>query len=241
MNELEEQYHKGYNTAKNTYSKRITQLKQEYRDELAHIDICKTYPYNVLMEVIEESETTQVRYYSPKLVEKVISESLTERQAKILYMIYGLGYTLEECAKEFNVTRERVRQIQAKTIRMLKHPSRLQAMRVIPLDEHLKTLRERDELEQQIAVLTDELNKKNSTNLKAEEIISKTNMYSYSLEDMDLSVRSYNCLKRAGCNTLGDVKKLIDSDQLWRVRNLGRRSHDEVCAKVTEITNKYHV
>lgn len=45
------------------------------------------------------------------------------------------------------------------------------------------------------------------------------------IEDCDLSVRSYNCLKRAGINTLGDIKS---EEQLKQVRNLGKNSFQEV-------------
>ena len=55
-------------------------------------------------------------------------KSLTEREGKILKMRFGLGdgneRTLEEVGQQFNVTRERIRQIEAKALRKLKHPSR---------------------------------------------------------------------------------------------------------------------
>lgn len=51
------------------------------------------------------------------------------------------------------------------------------------------------------------------------------------IEDMDLSVRSYNCLKRAGINTVEDLIKKSRSDML-KVKNLGIKSIDEVIAKL---------
>ena len=51
------------------------------------------------------------------------------------------------------------------------------------------------------------------------------------IEDMDLSVRSFNCLKRAGINTVEDLTKRTEDDML-KVRNLGRKSLDEVIAKL---------
>lgn len=54
--------------------------------------------------------------------------TLTERERKVLYLRFGLedgkARTLEEVGKEFNVTRERIRQIEAKALRKLRHPSR---------------------------------------------------------------------------------------------------------------------
>ena len=51
------------------------------------------------------------------------------------------------------------------------------------------------------------------------------------IEDMDLSVRSYNCLKRAGIHTVEDLTKKSEDDML-KVRNLGRKSLDEVINKL---------
>lgn len=52
-----------------------------------------------------------------------------------------------------------------------------------------------------------------------------------SVEEMDLSVRSYNCLKRAGIHTVADLTRKTEEDML-KVRNLGRKSLDEVIAKL---------
>ena len=55
-------------------------------------------------------------------------ETLSEREAKVLRLRFGLddgrARTLEEVGKEFDVTRERIRQIEAKVLRKLRHPSR---------------------------------------------------------------------------------------------------------------------
>ena len=52
--------------------------------------------------------------------------------------------------------------------------------------------------------------------------------------DLELSVRSYNCLKRAGINTLGDLTRMTP-EQLVNVRNLGKKSLDEIMQKLADI------
>jgi RNA polymerase primary sigma factor len=58
---------------------------------------------------------------------------LTPREAKVLRMRFGIGmnpdHTLEEVGQQFSVTRERIRQIEAKALRKLKHPSRSRKLR----------------------------------------------------------------------------------------------------------------
>jgi RNA polymerase primary sigma factor len=62
-----------------------------------------------------------------------VLETLTPREAKVLRMRFGIGmntdHTLEEVGKQFDVTRERIRQIEAKALRKLRHPSRSEQLR----------------------------------------------------------------------------------------------------------------
>lgn len=60
---------------------------------------------------------------------------------------------------------------------------------------------------------------------------SESKILEVNIEDMDLSVRSYNCLKRAGIHTVEDLTKKTEDDML-KVRNLGRKSLDEVIQKI---------
>ncbi len=67
-------------------------------------------------------------YDSLQEVTKEILDGLTQREAKVLRMRFGIemntDHTLEEVGKQFDVTRERIRQIEAKALRKLRHPSR---------------------------------------------------------------------------------------------------------------------
>ncbi len=69
--------------------------------------------------------------------------------------------------------------------------------------------------------------------LVSKEDDQKTKLLDMPIEDMDLSVRSYNCLKRANINTVEDLTKKSREDML-KVRNLGLKSIDEVFEKLTE-------
>jgi RNA polymerase primary sigma factor len=72
--------------------------------------------------------TDAAQYSSLSDVTKDVLDSLTPREAKVLRMRFGIemstDHTLEEVGKQFDVTRERIRQIEAKALRKLRHPSR---------------------------------------------------------------------------------------------------------------------
>ena len=76
-----------------------------------------------------------------------------------------------------------------------------------------------------------------SETIKGMDILVKTEddkqqqVLKMAIEEMDLSVRSYNCLKRAGIHTIEDLTKKTEDDML-KVRNLGKKSLDEVIFKL---------
>ncbi len=91
-----------------------------------------------LADFIEDKENvspikTAVETMRQKEMEGVL-DTLTKKEAKVIKLRFGIGHgnyprTLEEVGKEFNVTRERIRQIENKAIRKLRHPSRSKFLR----------------------------------------------------------------------------------------------------------------
>ncbi|HPD02497.1 MAG TPA: RNA polymerase sigma factor RpoD [Eubacteriales bacterium] len=79
------------------------------------------------------SEVAENNMVKEQLVQ--VLSTLTPREEKVLRLRYGLDdshpRTLEEVGKEFNVTRERIRQIEAKTLRKLRHPNRIKKLKDI--------------------------------------------------------------------------------------------------------------
>lgn len=80
--------------------------------------------------------------------------------------------------------------------------------------------------------LTDEA--MNVETMVEKEETKKEKILDMTIEELDLSVRSYNCLKRAGINTVEDLT-LRKEEEMMKVRNLGRKSLDEVVAKLKEL------
>jgi len=66
------------------------------------------------------------------------------------------------------------------------------------------------------------------------EETQKEKMLEMTIEELDLSVRSYNCLKRAGINTVQELTNKSEAEMI-KVRNLGRKSLEEVKHKLIEL------
>ncbi|MBR1674052.1 MAG: DNA-directed RNA polymerase subunit alpha [Eubacterium sp.] len=90
------------------------------------------------------------------------------------------------------------------------------------LSEHLNLFIDLSENAKQASVIAEK---------KEPEQVSKTDM---SIDELELSVRSYNCLKRAGINTVKELCKKTP-EEMMKVRNLGRKSLEEVLAKLKEL------
>jgi RNA polymerase primary sigma factor len=90
-----------------------------------------------LGDFIEDSSTLSpddsAVYANLRDATREVLDSLTSREAKVLRMRFGIemntDHTLEEVGKQFDVTRERIRQIEAKALRKLRHPTRSEKLK----------------------------------------------------------------------------------------------------------------
>lgn len=80
--------------------------------------------------------------------------------------------------------------------------------------------------------LSDEIGAKTTVVEKSETPQDK--VLEMTIEELDLSVRSFNCLKRAGINTVADLVNTTEEDMM-KVRNLGRKSYEEVVKKMADM------
>lgn len=129
-------------------TKEIAKEMQITTDEVENLMRISQQPKSLSTPIGDDKETTLEQFISdssqPSLYDKVskellkdalgkVLETLSPRERKVLLMRFGLEdskpKTLEEVGKEFKVTRERIRQIEAKAIRKLKHPTRARKLR----------------------------------------------------------------------------------------------------------------
>lgn len=206
---------------------------------LVQLDITPESYGNYYNEIIPNFETN---------LEKAIENSnLTDREIYCLKAYYKEVRNLESVGKSLNITRERVNQIIRKAIMKLKHSSKelliqgKDKFELISLNEKEEIIKEfKEKISYDLIIewisnheITEELlklcysiiNTYHNRPKEQEEI---------TIEDLDLSVRSYNCLKRWGIHTLKDLTSMT-RDDMMKVRNLGRKSLKEVESKLKEI------
>ena len=90
------------------------------------------------------------------------------------------------------------------------------------LNEHLEMFVDLSEIAKTMSIMS------------KKEMSMKDKLLETPIEDLELSVRSYNCLKRAGIHTVADIVNKSEQDMI-KVRNLGKKSLDEVINKVAEL------
>lgn len=208
------------------------------------------YPYSLLDAIIGEFWDTLIEPDQEAAINYVIS-TFSEREQLLLDLYYKRGKTFDQCGKEVGVTRERVRQIIAKSLRRMRHPSRMNLIRY-GLDgyEHYVANKKRraqleaedrdlDELEQEL--IARRLYLESALECVSPVDEDKRKHSGIDIDEMNFSVRTFNCLRRANICTLNDLVQKASTDGyegFTKVRNLGRKSIDEIYGKLEEYTGR---
>lgn len=194
----------------------------------------KEYPENLLSQVFVNGLPTELPDDVALVLEYIIQKTLTEREGRVLDMRYKRYMTMAAIGEEYGLRAERIRQIEAKAVRKLRHPSRsryilmgmegyINHLRDTAVDERLREYKkEIVTLEKKIAELTD-------TEYEEE----KNELENAPLAELDLSVRTFNILYRAGYST---VKELLDADaeKIVSLPNLGLKNFSDLIDVLSE-------
>ena len=194
----------------------------------------KEYPENLLAQVFVNGLPTDLPDDITLVLEYIIQKTLTEREGRVLDMRYKRYMTMAAIGEEYGLRAERIRQIEAKAVRKLRHPSRsryilmgmesyINYLRDTAVEERLREYKkEIVTLEKKIAELTD-------TEYEEE----KNELENAPLAELDLSVRTFNILYRAGYST---VKELLDADaeKIVSLPNLGLKNFSDLIDVLSE-------
>lgn len=168
---------------------------------------------------------------------------LTERHTEVLRLRAIEGLTLEAAGKRLCVTRERVRQIEAKALRMLNASYFRHRFTTVTVEEMQEICRDLEDAKNEIASLKKDrdLYYRLLSKLVKDVIIPDVGTsdpvdagekLSADIEVLNLSSRSYRGLKYSGIGTIGDLAQKSD-DELMRIRNFGAKSLKEVKEALT--------
>ena len=203
--------------------KKIELARQKIREkENELISKEPIYPYNFLEQATGDFPTErEVESFS-----RNITDLLTMREQIFVGLYYRDFKTLEEIGIEYNLTRERVRQILGKARKKVK-------AKYLDFKKYLEFSLAQERLK--LASEVWERWKEEHIEIPpvVEEEIKENYYNNLTIEDLDLSVRSYNCLKRAGIYALLDLTQKTEIDMM-KVRNLGKKSLREVKQKLAE-------
>lgn len=255
-------FYEMHNTGK-IEDKKDRKLEERIIRNVVDIDNNSNIGYDNLYRDILRIKTSEkgVFFYSSKGLQKALEE-IGERAKYVIESIYGLKEgktpkTLENVGRELGITGGGVSPIKIKALRRLRNPARDRKNKItleLEGDEYL-TDKERQLIEKikkniqlQNGDLSENLGKlkeiqekartrkKNKKKEEERTIIEKKGEEEkerLDVEDLGLSIRPYNCLKRAGINYLDDLANMTE-EQFRKVRNLGKRSFEEIVAKMQE-------
>ena len=187
------------------------------------------YPYN-LINALEFDVANVIEHFEERL-KKVIEKHLTPREEIVLTNTYVNHKTLEEIGSEYGISRERVRQILFKALRKIKVHKKYFEIGELAYPEIYEKEQRDKYIEEIKSKWTYESAKEYIAEYEGTDEYKKQFLLDTPIEDLDFSVRTYNCLKRAYKNTLEDLIECEDVD-LMKIRNLGRKSLKEIIDKV---------
>lgn len=228
---------------KSICEKNINEIKfaKNSIEEIKNGCVVLEYP-ETLLHAIGINPSDYENYYNeivPNFEEnynKLCADTLQEKETGVLTYYYKNKMSLEEIGKVYGVTRERIRQIIKRALVKLKHS---RAKTIITDGNHqyeLINAKEREELYLKIKrEMSYELALEIIEQHKREERDNwEQNVESPDIVEMDLSIRSYRGLKRAGINTISELTSLSE-DKVIRIRNLGKKCLKEIKMKLNSL------
>ena len=177
----------------------------------------KTYPYNLLAQMFGPEGVTTDFSVTKALIsdlDQLLDKYLTEPEAYFLRLRYINELKLEDIANLREVTRERIRQIEAKALRRLRHVVYTQSLSLSKQISNKKN--EIKSLESQIQKVRENM----------DGIIPDP--ADKPIEELPLSVREFNGLKRSGINNVHDILEAINNIKIMGIRQLGPGSINNI-------------
>lgn len=206
----------------------------------AYLD--EEYPFN-LLHVLDPSDFDGSFPSDIKgTAEYVLYTMLTPRECLVVHLRFQDKKKLKEVAETIGVQTERARQILARAIRKLRYPVRYNLLRkgVEAYRAEFGEGKRKEGLEAGLAKAKEmvfdirKAEEEAATAAESREHPNAKYRLNESIDCLDFSVRTWNCLRRSSINTIGELLAVENAAALMQIRNLGRKSIEEIVARLTD-------
>ena len=158
---------------------------------------------------------------NPERFIREMERILPQKEIDILYLLWKEKQTLRSIGERYHISRERIRQINMKSMRKLLAPAVKARYRTVTLHEYRKLESQYKEIER---------NYQDSLRAKEGDPSATVNFSTRGINELDVSTRTYNCLLSAGYENLGDLSG-VRTSTILNIRNMGVKSLQElICA-----------
>lgn len=225
--------------------------KKNPAEIMDYLSLAAPYPYN-LMSVLIPGENIIVTEDRNAAIKEAIQD-LPEKERIIIESYFYKEMSLKEIGDFMGLTRERIRQIRNKALRRMSAPDKLEKIRLglenckarqAVIDRKLRMEEENlslDIMEEKLKARREQL-RKESAELKMSfnDYVNFKDTMQTTIENLSLSSRSYNALKKDGRNTVEDVIRLLDGKTLGELPNIGIRSVQEIIETIDNFTGRHY-
>lgn len=194
----------------------------------------RAYPYNLLGAIVGP-EALAVNFVTTNHLlddmDQLLDNYVPEREALILRLRFINGLSLQAIADILNVTHERVRQLEAKAIRRLRHV--VYTQKLLQSSQIQENREKIEEQQRTIAALESQINYLRG---KIEQEVGYEPLALTNPIDMlELINRAYNHLRMSGIATVEELLKSILSDELHSLRGMGRNSVNDILFRLHQL------
>ena len=161
-------------------------------------------------------------------------ETIKDNESKVIWSRFVDGNSLEETGERYGITRERVRQIEVRAIKRLRHPTRMEILKYGREVCALARKRFEQERDRRVWELeTTMLRREKIVISEPEEHRESIDPAELHIEQLGLGARAFNALARANLRTVGDLRGMSYND-LTSIRNMGAKTASTIVQALEE-------
>lgn len=202
---------------------------RETKRESRRKELASVYPYNLLSALVNDQNLTLPDTLSDdrsRGLQYALS-TLEPIEYEILMYRYQEHKTLHQIADIYSRSLERIRQIEHKALRKLRMPSRWNYIKLGVAGYWQYRKKTYYDMGYTNGYNDGYATGRFDERSGKEEAYKNNPILSLTIENLGLSTRAFQCLRKLNCDRIGDVTR-VEADDIWRTRNMGRITADEI-------------